>query len=347
MSERIEVVATTVSGSISDWKKVDRIVPLFAEHGFADVVLHEVDSHAAARERARVILESGTRVVISVGGSGTFNAILEGCCDAGVPLGEIRLGFLRKGSADLIGKALQMPDEIEAAIATFASCLRNGHTELCDVLLAEDGSGAGPARHFVGYGGAEIFGRIPHFTENRFMKWYKGVLGQVFGDLGPFTVGMSLAALDKVLRLAFTRRRRWRILVDGREVAADRYQALLIVNGYLGPDLPFSDDSLGSGCFHLFTLRDLGVLRLLGQARRARTGSIMREPERWGMSSNRIERSLALEPDRDRPFPVNVDGSTLVCHGAARFRRVDEIRLLSARAADDSAADQPLAGGVE
>jgi hypothetical protein len=33
MSQPIDVIATTISGSISDWSKVERIEPLFAEHG--------------------------------------------------------------------------------------------------------------------------------------------------------------------------------------------------------------------------------------------------------------------------------------------------------------------------
>ncbi|MEW6074631.1 MAG: diacylglycerol kinase family protein [Planctomycetota bacterium] len=328
-SERIEVIATTISGSIRDWGKVKRIVPLFAAHGFSGVTLHAAESHAAARETACAVLAAGARTIISAGGSGTFNAILEGCCDSLVPLPEIRLGFLRKGSADLIGKTLGMPDEIEAAIAVFAAALRADRTEPCDVLLAEDGAGVSSSRHFVGYGGAEIFGRIPHYTENRFMKWYKGVLGQLFGDLGPFTVGMTLATAEKVLGMPFRRRRRWRIEVDGEPVAEDRFHALIVVNGYLGPDLAFSGDALGSGRFHLFALRDRGLLRLPGQALRARDGSIARDPERWGMAPFAVTRSLVLAPDGDTPFPVNADGSTLLCRGEARFRRVDAIRLLA------------------
>ena len=186
------------AGSISDWSKVERIQPLFAEHGFHHLNLHVVDTHAEARAQAHRLLGRGARLLISAGGSGTFNSVLEGCCDAGIPLGEIRLWFLRKGSADLLGKVLRMPDEIEAAVAVFAESIRAGLVTACDVLSARDGAGRAPRRHFVGYGGAEIFGRIPHFTENRFMKWYKGVLSQIFGDLGPFTTGMTLALVEKL-----------------------------------------------------------------------------------------------------------------------------------------------------
>jgi len=328
MSTTIDVIATTTSGSISDWAKVERIKPLFAKHGFDDVHLHVVDTHSEARAKTRDVLGGSRRLLISAGGSGTFNAVLEGCCDTDVPLGDVRLGFLRKGSADLLGKVLGMPDEIEAAVAVFAESIRSGYVLPCDVLSAHSETGDVPPRHFVGYGGAEIFGRIPHFTENRFMKWYKGVLSQVFGDLGPFTTGMTLAMLEKTLKRPLGRRS-WRILLDGQEVATGRYQALIIVNGYLGPDMPYSDDELGSGRFHLFTLGDLGIRRLIGQARHARDGTIMNDPAKWGMTHYPIEGTLRLEPVDKGSFPLNVDGSTLGCTGAATIRRVDSISLIA------------------
>ena len=121
---RIDVIATTISGSISDWKKIEQIQPLFEQHGFNDVHLHSCDSHADARTIACKALQAGARRPISAGGSGTFAAVLEGCIDSAVPLDEIRLGFLRKGSADLIGKVLNMPDNIDDAISVFSTALK-------------------------------------------------------------------------------------------------------------------------------------------------------------------------------------------------------------------------------
>jgi len=326
----VAVIATTISGSISDWGKVERIVPLFRERGRDDVVLEALDSHRAARERTRDVVRDGCRRVISAGGSGTFNAVLEGCIDAGVGLREIRLGFLRKGSADLIGKVLGMPDEVEAAVAVFVESLAGDRTVPCDVVRVESSGGETPPRHFVGYAGAEIFGRVPHYTENRFIKYYKGILGQAFGDLGPFFVGASLAALERALRGLVGRRRRWTIAVDDEERAEGRYQAMIIVNGDLGPDLPFARNApLGSGHFHLFTLADVGVRRLPGQFRRAFDASILDDPERWGFAAYRVRDALTLAPADGGDFPVNVDGSTMRCRGAARFAIVDRIELLA------------------
>lgn len=328
-SGRIEVVTTTISGSIKDWGKVGRIVPLFAEHGFDDVRLSVTESHAQARTRSRELVAEGARTIISAGGSGTFNAVLEGCCDAGAPLDEIRLGFLRKGSADLIGKALGMPDEIESAIAVFAAAIRDDTTMPCDILLARDASGRAKPRHFVGYGGAGLFGRIPHYTENRFMKWYKGVLGVVFGDLGPFTTGMTLALGECALTRPLRGPRRWRIVIDNQPAQSGAYHALVIVNGHLGRDLPYAADPLGSGHFHLFGMKDLGLRRLPAQALHARRGRINEDPARWGWEAYTIGSSLALEPEDGRDFPLNVDGSTLVCRGAACVEIVARIHLFA------------------
>jgi diacylglycerol kinase family enzyme len=326
---RIDVIATTISGSISDWKKVERIIPLFKEHGYKDVRLIEVDSHEKARNAANTSLRGGCRIPISAGGSGTFRAVLEGCIDSGVTLSEIRLGFLRKGSADLIGKVLNMPDYIEEAIKVFAMGIEKDNFLLADILNARcKATGASP-KHFIGYGGAEIFGRIPHFTENRYIKYYKGILGQVFGDLGPFTTGMALSLIEKLLKSPFTKKRRWRIFADNRLVAEGFYQALILVNGYLGPELPFSDKPLGSGEFYLFGLKDIGVLKLLSQARHARNGSIMDDPVRWGLESVVAKNEIDLVPDTGDPFPVNVDGSTFIAEQSITFSRVDQIPLIN------------------
>jgi len=327
-NDRVDVIATTVSGSIADWRKVERIVPLFAVQGFRSVNLHVPGSHAEARGKAAEVLREGGRRVISAGGSGTFRNVLEGCCDSGAPLEEMRLGFLRKGSADLIGKVLKMPDAIEEAVAVFAESLRADATEPCDLLSAESFEGGEAPRHFVGYGGAEIFGRIPHYTENRFMKWYKGVLSQFFGDLGPFTTGMILSLSERMLKYAWAGRGRWRIVADGELVAEERFGALVLVNGYLGPELAFSSDRLGSGRFQLFGLRDLGLTRLPRQALRARSGEILEDRERWGLVEFSARESMELIPER-RDFPANVDGSTLLCRGGLRVRRVGRIALMA------------------
>jgi diacylglycerol kinase family enzyme len=337
--QRIDVIATSISGSVSDWHKVDRIVPLFRQHGEPNVQLAVLDSHKAARTKACELARAGSTILISAGGSGTFNSVVEGCLDAGVDLGPLRLGFLRKGSADLIGKVLGMPDNIEEAVAVFVDSIRHDRITPCDIIRAASELGEAPPRHFVGYGGAEIFGEIPHFTENRFIKYYKGILGQLFGDLGPFFVGMNLVILRRLFVPRYRSRRVWEIEVDGQTVARGQFQAMIIVNGDLGPNLPFAKGvPLGSGDFHLFAIRNLGARRLPGQLRAAWTGTIVQHSAPWGFESFRVTQSLVLRPGHDQPFPINTDGSTLECVRAVQFRMIGKLNFL-ARKQNDGAPE--------
>jgi len=330
MNHQIDVIATTISGSVSDWGKVKRIVPLFAEHGEDNVNLIAVDSHRDAREKTSELVKAGSRIIISAGGSGTFNSVLEGCYDAGCDLRDVRLGFLRKGSADLIGKVLGMPDQIEPAIKVFVDSIREDRIIPCDVILAESTAGGAKPRRFVGYGGAEIFGEIPRFTENRFIKYYKGILSQLFGDLGPFFVGASLAVTRRTLR-SLAGKRKWSLKVDGKVVTEGCFQAIIIVNGDLGPNLPFARSvPLGSGDFWVFTIRDLGMLKLFKQFKKAFDSSILEDPDRWGFGSFCVKNESIIEPADRGEFPINVDGSTMNCRESATLRTIGQIKLLSA-----------------
>jgi diacylglycerol kinase family enzyme len=325
---RIDVIATTISGSISDWKKVKRIIPLFAKHGYEDVTLYEVNSHSDARKAACDALKAGGKIPISAGGSGTFRAVLEGCIDSQVELSDIRLGFLRKGSADLIGKVLNIPDDIEEAIEVFAESISSDTYLLADILNASSKASKEVPRHFIGYGGAEIFGRIPYYTENRYTKFYKGILSQFMGDMGPFSTGMLLSLVEKIIQSPFRKKKHWQIIADGKLAAEGSYQALILVNGYLGPDLAFSDKPLGLSEFYLFGMQDRGVIKLFSQAKHARNGSIIKDPLRWGLESICVKKKLELVPDCDTTFPINVDGSTFIARKSMLFERLAKIPLI-------------------
>lgn len=327
---KIDVIATTISGSIKDWGKVKHIVPLFKKYGFDDVSLFSVDSHAEVRKKTAECLKKGSRIIISAGGSGTFNSALEGCCDSGIEMNEINLGFLRKGSADLIGKTLGMPDDIEEAIKVFVDSITVNKTIKCDIIVAESDGESSKPRHFVGYGGAEIFGDIPTFTENKYIKYYKGILGQLFGDLGPFFVGASIASMVKTSKSIFAGKRKWQIFVDDRNVSENYYQALIIVNGDLGKDMPLAKSvPLGSGDFYLFAIRDLGLLKLPGQFKHTWNASVLDSPGKWGFESYCIKKSLKLIPGIENKFKVNIDGATMECQNSVSFRIINQINLIT------------------
>ncbi len=324
----IEVIATTISGSIEDWSKVKQIIPLFKKYGFNDVNLVEVSSHGAAKKAACQALLNSCRYPISAGGSGTFRAVLEGCLESGVPLSDIRLGFLRKGSADLIGKTLGMPDNIDKSVGVFAKAINNDDWVPADVLEARLNSDLDKKSHyFIGYGGTGLFGRIPYYTENRFIKYYKGILGQIFGDLGPFTTGTILTLIEKLIKSPFSTTPQMQIWVDGKLVTSGQYHTIVVLNGYLGPDLPFSNEPLGSGEFYIYCFQDRGQLRLIKQLKKAFNGSITFSDE-LGIESYTVKQEFQIKYKNNSLFPVNIDGSYNVTNEKVTFSRFGTVPLL-------------------
>jgi hypothetical protein len=61
-SKKIDVIATTISGSIQDWGKVKHIIPLFNNYGFNNVSLFSVDSHIKVRKKTSECLKMKLRL---------------------------------------------------------------------------------------------------------------------------------------------------------------------------------------------------------------------------------------------------------------------------------------------
>ena len=160
------------------------------------------------------------------------------------------------------------------------------------------------------------------------MKYYKGILSQFFGDLGPFFVGTNLTILKRLFR---KQKRAWEIWVDRELVTEGQFQSIIIVNGDLGPHLPFARNvPLGSGDFHVFGIRDFGLIQLPAQLRKAWNCTIQNEPEKYGFESFRVRQKLELRLCDRGPFPLNVDGSILECRGEACCEIMGQINLICA-----------------
>lgn len=331
----IEVVATTISGSLQDQRKIGRIVPQFGSWTRRQVHLHAVDSHAQAESATRGIVAAGGRVIVSAGGGGTFNAVLEGChADGSIP-GDVRLAFLRKGSADLIGKVLRIPDELSAGVAAIVDGIEHDRRLRADVIAVEmEGPHGGlETRHMVGFGGLGIFGAVPRFTEARWVKYYKGIIGSLLGDYGPFYTGLVLATV-----WWYRQRFRGRVVplvleLDGQAVTPDRWTALIVVGGDLGPDFPIGRGApFSSGTLRVVGLRDRGLRRALGQLRAARSGAIFAEPERYDCLIRDVSDLLVRPATPLRApgpcLPVNIDGLARQSHGPVRFRVSGSVDLI-------------------
>jgi diacylglycerol kinase family enzyme/thymidylate kinase len=331
---RIDVIATTMSGSIEDQRKVWRIVPELRALTSRPVRLHTADTHVEALEQAHDAVLLGGRILVAAGGAGTLNAVLEGAhVDGGVPE-DLRLAVLRKGSADLIGKVLGIPDTLAEALQAIVAGIESGDTVPADVLAVDTTMPTGEpvTRHLLGFGGVGVFGDIPRFTESRLIKTYKGVLGQLFGDLGPFMTGFALATVYWNVERIRGRRPRLTLLLDEEELGPEAWASVILLNGDLGRDFRLGRGlDLASGTFRVIALRYLGPRETVRQAVACKTAAVLDDPERYG-AVVRTVRSLVVRPEQpDHEQLVNVDGLKLFARGVVRVSVGSRIALVPGR----------------
>jgi len=332
-SDTIEVIATTMSGSIQDQRKVHKIGPEFQSRTSRLVRVHAAGSHAEARAMAHAIVAGGGRMIVSAGGAGTFNAVLEGAHLGGTVPSELRLAFLRKGSADLIGKALGIPDQLPAAVEAIVEGIEADRCVQADILAVEttEPDGRVQRRHLVGFGGMGVFGEVPRFTESRLIKLYKGVLGALLGDLGPFFVGLALATGSWQIQRLLGRVPPMSLTLDDHHIPPETWGAVLVLNGDLGAEFPLGRGlPLKSGSFRVIALRYRGLRQALRQIKAARGGTILDDPESYAAVVRTVRR-LTVRPTEARPYMVNVDGGRMLTRGEVRISVSGQVWLISGR----------------
>lgn len=346
-SDTVEVIATTMSGSFEDQRKVARIESAFQAVTNRPVRLHVAETHLDAERIAQAIVGGGGRTLVSAGGAGTFNAVLEGCHLEGEIPADLRLAFLRKGSADLIGKVLHVPDDLEPAAAAIAASIEAGGVREADVLevASVEADGDLAVRHIVGFGGIGVFGEVPRFTENRFVKYYKGLLGSLLGDLGPFYVGLALAVAWWSVRRILGRAPLLTVTLDGARLPAHQSLSVILLNGDLGKDFPLGRGlGLGEDKFRVVVLRHHGVRSMLRQLIGSRSGALLDDPGTHDAIVRDV-RDLVVEPlGSTRPFMVNVDGLGVVTPGPVRVTVSGRVQLVDAAAPNHPDRSPELVG---
>ncbi len=326
----INVIATTISGSIKDWKKLDNMEAEFKRY-YPSSKVHIVDSHREAFEKTEELVSLGAKIIVSAGGAGTFNSVLEGCCSAGPTTNDLRLAFLRKGSADLIGKVLNIPDKLEPAVKIISEGIKLDKILESDVLEIEfnDSKNQRKKFHMIGFGGLGLFGDIPYFTESRFIKYYKGVLGYLFGDRGPFLTGANLALLKRYLDKLIGKKIKFRIIADGVDIPYKNYANIIIMNGDLGKHFPIAKGiPLGSGDFQVTLMRDRGLFGVYKQMIHAWKGDLEFHKDSLGVEILRTK-TLKILPNSDFEYFLNVDGLLKRVSGNIEYRIFSKVKLIT------------------
>ncbi len=138
-----------------------------------------------ATDLARLALEGGAEMVVSVGGDGTHNEVLNGFLDEDKPVGrDAVLGLVSRGTGCDFIKTVDLPKDYDEA----ARCLAGRATIPCDVgkmtFTTHDGREA--VRYFLNIGdfgfGGEVAVKVNSTTKalGGFFSFYMGSLRALF-----------------------------------------------------------------------------------------------------------------------------------------------------------------------
>jgi diacylglycerol kinase (ATP) len=209
--------------------------------------VHRTTAPGDATNAVRRALTGGFRTIVSVGGDGTLNEVVNGFFDAdGAPIGEdARLGLLPSGTGGDFRRAVGIPGDIRAAVRLIAS----GSVRHIDAGRIEFGDGR--RRFFVNIAdcgmGGEVVARI-----NRGGRARGGAPGSVV------FLGTSLATLlGYVARTAH-------IELDGTTLDR-RVRSVVVANGtcFGGGMRVAPEAELDDGQFDVVVIGETGRLRAL------------------------------------------------------------------------------------
>ncbi len=256
------VVVNPASANGSTGKHWPRIAATFEQEGFSYVYSFTEGPWDAA-EITRRYLQEGYELIVSVGGDGTANEVVNGFFWEGKPIRKsAALGFISTGTGGDLGRAIGTPRDLgEATRHIMNSPLRPIDLGRATFVNKE---GKQETRYFINIAGlgldGDIVGRV-----NRSSKALGGFISFLWGTL----VGLALYQNQKMA-----------VSVDGRLICDEPVTLVVVGNGshFGGGMNAFPDALLDDGLFEIIVLRDFSKLNLLVTLPRVYTGTHLKNP---------------------------------------------------------------------
>jgi len=214
-----------------------------------------------ATQLAREAVATGYRTIVSVGGDGTLNEVVNGLIVEGRAAPDVRLGLIPGGTGSDFGRGLGLPrDPLEAAL-----CLLKAEPHWFDAgqITCRLGEGT-TTRYFINVAGLGFDGEVCDRV-NRSSK----------------ALGGTIPYLSSLLITLFTyRNKRVHWTLDG-QVRDEVLNSVIVANAYyFGGGMKISPNSrTDDGQFHVITLGDWGTLEFLATVPRVYNGTHLTHPK--------------------------------------------------------------------
>lgn len=239
--EKIYIIVNPISANKTTIKEWPRFEKTLSEAGYLfEVALTEYPGHAS--ELAKKALKLGYKTVMSVGGDGTMNEVVNGFFENGRLINEnSRLAVFSRGTGSDFVRTLGIDNSIEAMLVI----LDRDQEKLIDVghLSFADADGKMSARYFLNVAdigiGAETANRV-----NKHSKRLSGFLSFMLGTLS--TVVMY-------------RNKNYEVVIDDEIILNEIMNSVIIANGkYFGGGMMVAPDAvLDDGVFDIIILGNL------------------------------------------------------------------------------------------
>ncbi|HEY50589.1 MAG TPA: diacylglycerol kinase family lipid kinase [Dehalococcoidia bacterium] len=223
-----------------------------------DYALTEAPGHA--RELAKDAVAKGYELVVSVGGDGTINEVVNGLYDTG-SLADVLLGIIGTGTGGDYIRTIGIPRaHLEAC-----QCLKNPRKVAVDLGVIEYLSGGETVRRlFVNFAGVGFDAEIVRTTTSK----YK-------------TLNATASYLAGLLSsLLFYKNKAVTLLIDG-EVSEEKVCAVLLSNGKYGGGGMFAapEADISDGLLDVLVIGDLSKPDLLWSLPRVYRGTHLTHPK--------------------------------------------------------------------
>jgi len=289
----VKVIVNPAAGAGKTARKWPHISELFKNIGLRfEHVLTEAPGHAV--ELARDAVNEGYEQVISVGGDGTINEIVNGLYNGG-GISEVRLGIVSTGTGSDFIRTIGLPRHY----TEMCRCLTNTRRLTIDLGIVEyTNGGSTEERIFVNFAGLGFDAEIVRRTTQQ----YKSL-----GSMGSYLMGlMSTLVSYKNRMISMT--------VDG-ERAEKEVCTVIMNNGRFGGGgmLTAPHAEPADGQLDVLTIGNIGKADLLWSLPRIYRGTHLTHPKVAMVRAGEIEISST------QPTHIQADGE-LLGKLPARFR---------------------------
>jgi YegS/Rv2252/BmrU family lipid kinase len=286
------VIVNPIAGAGRTARRWPEIMRLLKSLGLNfEYDLTEAPGHAI--ELAKSAAKKGYKLVVSVGGDGTINEVVNGLYDAG-SLGDIMLGIIGTGAGSDYIRTIGIPRHYKEA----CNRLTNPRRLEVDLGVAEYvTNGQIVKRVFVNFAGLGFDAEVVRATTQRF---------KALGSMPSYLMGLLTTFL-------FYKNRNVSLIVDGQ--ADERTVCTVVVsNGKYGGGgmLVAPNANPTDGFFDVLIIDDLGKLDLLWSLPRIYKGTHLTHPKVT------IKRAREIDIRPRQQMSVQADGE-LLGEAPARF----------------------------